>query len=419
MPSVTVQGAGGVLPTITNGTNYDVARQAAAVINSAVNVQTQVATSGGTAPTVSGGPGLLAVDTTNPASINASSAYQYFVVRDVPAPVTVTGAGASNQLAILGTGSITFNTGGGSGIVVGGDGNKQINVGTGGTNFAIFTGAGNDTISLVSSAAIGRNTVEAGAAVTANTIQLGAAPTQVRSIGTDVVAVGGGAATIQVVGNHADTVTGGAGAMTFVNGSVGSTVNFSTLTTAPVSAGSATALGGAGGGYYRGGAQGSNLLVGGAGAVTLQGAGSGDVLIATGQSGLQLLQAGSGNETLLGSLSSTNNYFVAGTGENLIIAGSGNDTIYAGVGAATITGGGGSDLFVFDRATASGGRITITDFLAGTDHVTLRNYSAADAPAQLAAAAQRVAANASRITLSDGTTITFQGVSTVNSSFFI
>ena len=74
--------------------------------------------------------------------------------------------------------------------------------------------------------------------------------------------------------------------------------------------------------------------------------GSGDVLIATGTSGIQFLQAGPGNETLLGSLSTPNNYFVAGPGANLIVAGAGNDTIFAGTGAAPVTGGAGAALFV-------------------------------------------------------------------------
>ncbi len=424
MAGVTISGAGSTLP---DGTNINVARQVAAMINSATTFQSTNPI--GTAPAVPGGQvGELIVNTTTPAIVIASGLYQYFVVSDAPlpgtAPVTVTGGGALNQQVVLGTRPVTFNAGGGSGIIVGGDDNKAIDIGVG-TNFAIYTGAGDDTISLVSSAAAGRNTVEAGLAVTNNTVNLGAAPTLVRSTGNDAVSVGSGAATIEVVGMVQDTVSGGAGRMTFVEGDGASQVNYVTdpVTSVrqPVAAfGSATVIGGVGaGGLYRGGTSGSNLLVGGLGAVTLQGAGSGDVLIATGSSGMQVLQAGAGNETLLGSLSASNNVFSAGSGSDLIIAGSGNDRINAGRGgSATITGGGGADLFVFDPRFSAGAQVVITDFAPGADHIVLQAYAAPNTAANLAASAQRVGASASRITLSDGTTITFQGVTAVDASFF-
>ena len=152
--------------------------------------------------------------------------------------------------------------------------------------------------------------------------------------------------------------------------------------------------------------------------MTLQGAGNGDVLIATGTGARQFLYAGAGNETLLGSLSSTNNYFVGGSGSDLIMAGSGNDTIYAGSGTATVTGGLGADLFIFDPARSAGGRFVITDFTPGVDHVSLQNYSASNTPGSAAASAQIAGPTASKITLSDGTSITFQGITSVRPSFF-
>lgn len=381
-------------------------------------------TAGGTAPSVPGGSGgVLIVDTPNMVSIFTSAAYQYFVIDDGTVgggagSATVRGGGAPMEQVILGTRTITFNANGGSGTVIGGDGNKTIDIGTG-TDYAIFTGAGSDVINLASSAATGRNTVEAaGAPPTGqNTITLGAAPTEIRSTGKDSIVAGAGAATIQVVGSAQDTVVGGSGAMTFIDGTADSRVNFSMTSTAPNSTGAVTAIGGSGGGYYKGGASGANLLIGSQGAVTLQGAGPGDVLIATGNSGIQFLQAGAGNETLLGSLSTTNNYFVAGSGANLIVAGAGNDTIYAGTGASTVTGGGGSDMVVVDAVRSRGGQVTITDFTPGTDVVHLTNYGNPNTPANLAAAAQRVGTG-SRVTLSDGTTITFAGIATVSGGFF-
>lgn len=430
MAGVTIGGAGSTLP---DGTNINVARQVRAIIANAMS-STPVFVAdqnlGGAAPSVPGGQtGLVVVGDALSRNIDASHFnYQYFVVGDGTVgggagPVTVAGAGQLNQAAVLGTRAVTFNAGGGSGTIVGGDGPKTINIGAG-TNFAVYTGAGDDTISLTSSLAFGRNTVEAGFAVTKNNIALGPAPTLVRSTGNDVVSVGAGAATIQVVGMVQDTVSGGSGSLTFIDGTGGSQVNYVTdpntsVRLAVASSGSATVIGGAGaGGLYRGGTSGSNLLVGGLGAVTMQGAGNGDVLIATSSVGLQVLQAGAGNETLLGSLSSSDNVFSAGSGNDLIIAGAGNDRINAGTGSATITGGGGGDLFVFDPRFSARAQVVITDFTPGTDHVVLQAYSAPNTAATLAASALRVGASASKVTLSDGTTITFQGITSVNSSFF-
>ena len=90
----------------------------------------------------------------------------------------------------------------------------------------------------------------------------------------------------------------------------------------------------------------------------------------------------------------------------------------AGTGAATITAGSGPDVFMFNANTTAGAQITITDFTPGLDHVRLLNYAGANNPASLAAAATNLGTAGSRVTLSDGTTITFQGVSSVNSGFF-
>ena len=341
--------------------------------------------------------------------------------------MTVSGAGATNEAVVIGTGNIQFNTGGGSGTIVGGDGDKSINLGAT-TGFAVYTGTGHDTIDLRQSQAGGRSTVEAGVgfavfgptgtiAQPGNTVLLGAGATQVRSTGADSIVAGAGSATIQVVGAVQTTVSGGAGTLTMVNSTVASQLNYSSATNAPLSSGSTTVTGGAGGGYYRGGSDGNNLLVGGVGAVTLQGAGNGDVLLAMGTTGMQLLYAGSGNETLLGSLSTTSNLFVAGSGNDLIFGGSGADTFVAGKGAATITGGAGADKFMFNAATSAGAQITITDFTPNVDFIQLSNYGGSNTPASLAASASRVTGG-SRLTLSDGTTITFQGITTVTGGFF-
>ena len=437
MPSVTIQGAGSVIATLTAGTNFAVARQASAVISAAINsgAAMTTVTAGGVAPAPASSGALLVVNTTNPTNVAFSAAYSSVILADSPAPVTLTGGGAAAEAIILGTGTAQLNTGGGTGTVAGGDGDKQINLGAT-TGFAVYTGAGHDTIDLSRSLIGGRSTVEAGAGTNVivqatgaisqagNTVILGAGATQVRSTGYDSVTAGAGSATIQVVGLVQDTVTGGAGAVTFVNSLGSSQVNQPSLTPSgtipPPPTGSATVFGGAGGGNFGGGSGGSNLLVGGAGAVTLRGAGNGDVLIALGTAAgqEQYLSAGSGNETLLGSLSTTSNLFVAGSGNDLIVGGSGSDTFVAGSGSATITSGSGADLIMINALSGAGAQLTLTDFAPGVDHIHLLNYSGSNTPTALAAAATSLGSAGSRVTLSDGTTITFQGVSSVTSGFF-
>ena len=226
MPSVTIPAAGSVVPTLTSGTNTEVARRTAAIISSAVGSVT--VNSGGTAPAPPADHSLLVVNTNNPLNLNYPSSYQYVVVGDSPAPITVSGGGAPNEQIVLGAGAVAVNTGGGSGTIVGGDGDKAIDVGAS-YGFAVYTGGGHDTIDLRQSVATGRNTVEAGAGANVfsngvisqpgNTVLLGAGATQVRSTGPDSITAGAGATTIQVVGNVQDTVRGGAGAMTVVNAS--------------------------------------------------------------------------------------------------------------------------------------------------------------------------------------------------------
>ncbi|MDP9094945.1 MAG: hypothetical protein M3N26_00040, partial [Pseudomonadota bacterium] len=208
MPSVTIQGAGSVYPTLTAGTNAAVARQAGAIISAAVgNGAAPVSVTGGAnAPVPPSSPAVLVVTTTSQLNLAIPAAYPYIVVADNPAPMTLSGGGAANQTIVLGTGIVQLNTGGGTGTIVGGDGDKFINLGAT-AGFAVYTGDGHDIIDLSQSLAGGRSTVEAGAGTNAydngtiqpgNTVKLGAGAAQVRSTGSDSITAGAGSATIQV-----------------------------------------------------------------------------------------------------------------------------------------------------------------------------------------------------------------------------
>lgn len=394
----TVSGAGSVSASFTDGASANAAQQATALIRSAV---TGVQTATGSGSYTAGGANELDISTTSNASVNEAN-FRFLVVGDVFAPLTVTeNAPVANQVILLGAGPITLNTDGGSGVIVGGDaasGNtagKTIHIGAG-ANWAITTGSGNDTIDLTQSVATGRSTVAAGGG--SNTIKLGAEATAVQSSGSDTINAGSGAALVQVVGGGTApvSVSGGAGARAVVLGAGASTISGGT--------GTVTVLGGSAGGNLSGGSGGNNVLVASAGTTFLTGGGNGDQLIAMG-AGQTVLVAGLGNETLLGGLSTGNNTFQASSGADLIIAGTGNDRIYAGAGSSTVSGGGGANVFIFNAAIGPGGHVAITDFKPGTDTVSLIGTAVTQA-------------SGPNVTLSDGSTITFLGITEVGSNFF-
>ena len=115
------------------------------------------------------------------------------------------------------------------------------------------------------------------------------------------------------------------------------------------------------------GGDGNDHLIGGAGNDTLQGGMNADTL-----------EGGDGNDVLRG-----------GKGFDSINGGEGDDTLYSGLGNDTLTGGAGADVFVVRGADANfPGALktpTITDFVAGTDSITIEGATDADITAALAA----------------------------------
>ena len=441
MPTVTVQGGVNNVLALQYTTNDAVAaaRALANTITNSVNAGTAgpFAFYNGTTPPPSG---VLGVGTVNnliqltpqqlPAQLGQIAGpgfVQTVIVNAGPNGTTSqdnTVVGADNTVGIsvlADSGGLFYYTGSGStGTVVAGDGNNVIGTAsTGGAGsvggaFNITTGAGNDTINALR----GNNTVAANTGN--NLIFLGTGQNLVTSAGTDTiygayaasptVAGGGGNDTVNVTGTNSVVVYGNTSNFYFANGGGSSTV-FGAL-------GSSTVFAGAGGGQYFAGVGGNSRLNGGTGKATLGGGNNGDILNAGGSAG-QVLQAGAGNETLTGSNSTGNNTFYAAGGNDAIFGGAGNDTIFVGRGSATIDPGAGADIIAVRNGFAGGSNF-INGFQQGAgDRIALQLYGPnAAANAIATATVNPFGGGAVTIRLSDNTQLTFNGLTSINSSFF-
>lgn len=317
---------------------------------------------------------------------------------------TVIGGGGRYNAIIADNGNLTFQTNGGSGQVVTGDGNNLLATPTtGGGQYQFVTGNGNDTIF----ASTGNNTVSAGGG--SNLIFTGNASDLIYSNGNDIISGIGGVAgqTDTIIGGGFSTfIYEGAKNFNFVGGTGTVTVFGGT--------GSETVVAGTGGGVIVGGSAGNNSLVGGAGSIgtTMFGGGNGDTLTVRG-SGLSFLIAGAGNETLSGASSTAGNIFVAGPGSTSILGGVGNDVIFTGRGNSTVTGGAGADLIAIINGQA-GGNVLLNFAVADNDRVTLQGFAADEVTRAVTAAG-----GTNVVTLSDNTKITFAGLTSVTTNNFI
>jgi Ca2+-binding RTX toxin-like protein len=306
------------------------------------------------------------------------------------------GGAAPDQLVVAGNSGITYFANAGIGTVIAGGGDNIIRIDKGSSHH-ISTDAGADWITVSS----GDNFISAG--LGKNLIGLDSGNNTVDVTGDDTVSIGKGNDTITVEQGGKANITGGSGKLYVLNNGGNATVF--------AGAGSTTVDGASGGGEYWGGKGGNNSLTGGMLQTTLYGGGNGDTLT----SGFKndLLVAGPGNETLLGS-GAGNVTFRTGSGDDYVVAGAGNDTIQDGSGNATLWGGGGKDSFVFKFGTA-GGITEIKDFTFGTDNIVLQGYSNqhefSDAVKNHATIvpATGVTAGSITVTLSDNTTIVFDG----------
>jgi Ca2+-binding RTX toxin-like protein len=293
----------------------------------------------------------------------------------------------TGQSILVGSGNMVFNASG-AGSVIGGGGNDQVVIPLSDAGpWLIALGNGNDTVRALGS---GSDTISVGS---------GADSIQLSTIGSSSSAITtGGAATISayagsetVKGLSTDVIYGGGSLLTFVAGG-GATVFGGS--------GSDTVTGGSGPDYFQGGSAGNNFLTAGTGAAILIGGGNGDSLLASG-SGTQILYAASGNETLTGSS-------VSGA----------HDTFVAGSGAATVVASpNAANLFEFINV-GSGGGSEIVNGLSLSSQVSIHLSGYGGSEEATALAAQTHPGAGTMLSLSDGTTVTFQNVSTLTSSNF-
>jgi Ca2+-binding RTX toxin-like protein len=275
--------------------------------------------------------------------------------------------------------------------------------------------AGNQTIYYIGAASANPVTIAAGDGSDFFTLPSGSTYQIALGNGNDTVDLAGSGSVVGGTGNNLFSITGGSdaiasyGANDTIDASAGN-VTLSTFGANP------DVSGGTGNLVYLGGAAGAPTITGatGGGMETLFGGAGQNITYldnpAGATKGSAILAAGSGNETLNAGGSSTGVQLAAGSGSVDMVGSTGPDTFYGGSGFATMTGNGGTDLFVFgNTAGHTGGTDIITDFNS-SDTFLLSGYGA-NAAATAFADATYTGGN-SVVTLTDGTTITFDNIDT-------
>ena len=404
MPTVTVAGADGHIVSLTydSAANAALAQRLAAAITAGVDAGTIIPAvdTDGPPPTVPGGKIGEWVQTHDGTTILPTG---YKAVVDTAKDAIIFGSGATGESVLSSIGDLTFFASAGSGTVAAGGGDNRIVLFSGDTgSWSINTGNGDDTVLAGGS---GNDTISAGGGD--NFISLGGGKNVVMSTGDDTVVAGGGQETITATGKHSDLVDGMGSKLFFVTTEGSATIFGGT--------GSDTFFGGKGTDLVYGGTGGDNFLMAGTGRATLFGGGDGDQLYSMGNKA-QALHAGAGNETLFGLGGSGADTFYGSSGSTQIVGGFGADTFVAGTGAATITAGFSSNLFVFTNGQA-GGTESISGFVSGQGLIDLQGYGKNEVTKALKS--QHLTSGGDVITLSDSTTITFAGVSSLSASDFV
>src|SRR6266576_3691898 len=220
--------------------------------------------------------------------------------------------------------------------------------------------------------------------------------------GNDRIFLGDGSESVQ--GASGDTLAGGTGLNQFLDAHLGN------QSVTGGSGGTETIFGGTGD-TIRGGSGGNETIWGRPGDTINGGSGGNETL------------AGVSGETITGGAANT--FFDATAGNDSILAGGGNSTMFGGAhdtvqgvsgGSASIGFAGGNETFWDDGATAGRHDSISTFSQAGGDRVSLNSLT--DTPAGVAGTAVTDGSGNTTVTLHDGSTITFIGISTINNTFF-
>ena len=306
------------------------------------------------------------------------------------------GNAAAGDTVTGGAGYDTINTGTGATTVFSGAGHTLINLNDNstipGSGDIAFLGDGTATVNAngladtVVAAAPGQTIFAVGPATASDTIVIGA-PDSPGLAGGDTLVLGAASVSVfdSVGGN---SIFGGAGNLTFVGQTNTTTV--------------------------------SDSIVAGSGSTEIWGANNDNLTFAsTSAAGSITAVAGIGNETLNGANAGSFNFFGstdtanAASTNTTIVGGSGSDYFSTGVGNEVFVAGQGTDVFGLNTISGSAGanHITIYDFSAA-DSVSFNGESQTDV--NNAINSGTVTNNNLTITLSDNTTVTFVGVTSLN-----
>ncbi len=233
--------------------------------------------------------------------------------------------------------------------------------------------------------------------------------------GSGVLVAGGTNTNTLNLGYGSNTVVGNAaGAMQISNSSPNGLLAFTRGTTLITGNGVETVVGiggvltvTGGQGLFLG-APGGNNHITAAGDATIFGVAAGDVLAssATYTSAQVAIVGGAGAETISGAGSASTNTFFAGSGPEFIQAGDWITSIVTGTGAATVAAGNGISLTAFVKGQHPD--VVMQGFSPAKDYLTFINFGTGEAASALAGA--QTVGGSEVLTLSDGTHITFQGL---------
>ncbi len=481
MSTLTVSGAGNTVLTVSldGTTNYQLAQQFAALVNTAAGAGTLSASIvSSTAGPAAVPPGFLGeAEVVAPLSNLAWPAADTVMLDVAAGATTVSATLIATPVSILaGSGGTTFDAGAGQTTFIAGGGSNTYNgyVAPGGVT--TLPGAGSSTLNMVATGA-GNDTITAGTGnfdidpgTGSNLVVLGTGTSYVNSTGQDMIMGGpahltagvADASTIYLSGTGA-TVVGGSGLLdilasngisppggggdTITLGSGGGGITgvanstFNLAGTASVTAGGSDTINvggatatvradtaaGAGPTLVNGptgtgslmfiGGTGASTVAGGAVALTVAGALGGSVTFTGAASGNLLMVSGAGGSASLidASTATGANTFVTGSSAATVLGGSGADLFTIGSAASSLTGGANGVNTYEFQATATGGATDVITDFKATDKLSISGY-ALNGASVLAGAS--VGGGSTTITLSDQTKIVLQNFATLTGGNF-